>query len=197
MIFNYGNYVLCSRTSEQGKNCHRIWHFPQWVPSARIKLSTYSPWDIPHLIRLLVWFAPMIITLTNTLGALEIGAFLGVFLFGVVSLQTFYYYTLYPDDSWVKKTLVRRKEFYHPVYLSDWIFFLKVATVWYHLHSPSLVSANWIFSLFHLGSAKLSILLGLITKFIERQLFTMAGPVCWWGSRWLGSSQSSERSLLC
>ena len=61
----------------------------------------------------------MTITLTNTLGALEIGALLGVFLFGVVSLQTFYYYTLYPDDNWVKKTLVRSEELCHPVYLSD------------------------------------------------------------------------------
>jgi hypothetical protein len=61
----------------------------------------------------------MSITLTNTLGVLEIGSLLGVFLFGVVSLQTFNYYTMYPDDSWVNKTLVRSEEIYHPVYLSD------------------------------------------------------------------------------
>lgn len=52
----------------------------------------------------------MSITLTNTLGVLEIGSLLGVFLFGVVSLQTFNYYTMYPDDSWVNKTLVRSAE---------------------------------------------------------------------------------------
>jgi len=66
------------------------------------------------------------ITLTNTLGVLEIGSLLGVFLFGVVSLQTFNYYSMYPDDSWVNKTLV--------------------ATVWYCLHSPNFVSANQIVS---------------------------------------------------
>ena len=73
----------------------------------------------PHylLIILSVWF--MTTTLTNTLGALEIGSFLGVCLFGVVSLQTFNYYTLYPNDSWMNKTLVRNEEIYHPIYPSD------------------------------------------------------------------------------
>jgi hypothetical protein len=89
-----------------------------------------------------VWFIAMTNTLANTLGAVEIGSLLGVFLFGVVSLQTYNYYTLYPDDSWVNKTLVRSEEIYHPVNLSDSILFLKVATVWYHLRSPSLVLAN-------------------------------------------------------
>lgn len=56
----------------------------------------------------------MTLTLANTLGVLEIGSLLGVFLFGVVSLQTFNYYTMYPDDSWVNKTLVRSEEILHP-----------------------------------------------------------------------------------
>jgi len=57
----------------------------------------------------------MTLNLANTLGVLEIGSLLGVFLFGVVSLQTFNYYTMYPDDSWVNKTLVRSEEILHPV----------------------------------------------------------------------------------
>lgn len=40
-------------------------------------------------------------------GALEIGSFVGVFLFGVVFLQSFNYYNMYPDDGWGNKTLVR------------------------------------------------------------------------------------------
>lgn len=55
----------------------------------------------------------MTLTLANTLGVLEIGSLLGVFLFGVVSLQTFNYYTMYPDDGWVNKTLVRSEEILH------------------------------------------------------------------------------------
>ena len=61
----------------------------------------------------------MTVTLANTLGVLEIGSFLGVFLFGVVSLQTFNYYNTYPEDGWVFKTLVRSEEILHSVYLSD------------------------------------------------------------------------------
>jgi len=41
------------------------------------------------------------------LGALEIGSVVGVFLFGVLFLQTFNYYNMFPDDGWVYKALVR------------------------------------------------------------------------------------------
>lgn len=41
------------------------------------------------------------------LGVLEIGSFVSMFLFGVVFLQAFNYYNMYPDDGWVNKTLVR------------------------------------------------------------------------------------------
>jgi hypothetical protein len=40
-------------------------------------------------------------------GVLEIGSFVGVFLFGVLFLQTLNYYNTFPDDGWVNKTLVR------------------------------------------------------------------------------------------
>jgi len=40
-------------------------------------------------------------------GVIEIGSFVGVFLLGVLFLQTFNYYNMFPDDGWVNKTLVR------------------------------------------------------------------------------------------
>ncbi|KAF8960128.1 hypothetical protein BDZ97DRAFT_1922381 [Flammula alnicola] len=46
------------------------------------------------------------IDLNNTIGALQIGSLFGVFLFGIVSLQTYNYYNAYRDDGWVNKTLV-------------------------------------------------------------------------------------------
>jgi len=63
----------------------------------------------PCPITLGVWFITMTANLLNNLqfGVLEIGSFIGMFLFGVVFLQTFNYYNMYPDDGWVNKTLVR------------------------------------------------------------------------------------------
>ncbi|KAF8970088.1 hypothetical protein BDZ97DRAFT_1791886 [Flammula alnicola] len=46
------------------------------------------------------------IDLNNTIGALQIGSLFGVFLFGIVSLQTYNYYNAYRDDGWVNKPLV-------------------------------------------------------------------------------------------
>jgi len=56
-----------------------------------------------------VWLIAMSANILKNLqfGVLEIGSFVGVFLFGVVFLQTFNYYSMYPDDGWVNKTLVR------------------------------------------------------------------------------------------
>jgi hypothetical protein len=58
-----------------------------------------------------VWFIAMSTSLTNTLqlGVLEIGSFVGTFLFGVVFLQTFNYYNMYPEDGRMNKTLVRNE----------------------------------------------------------------------------------------
>ncbi|KIM42482.1 hypothetical protein M413DRAFT_134912 [Hebeloma cylindrosporum] len=64
------------------------------------------PWKFPPHHAVSARFVVMSTTPTSTLGALEIGSLLGVFLFGVVSLQTFNYYATYPDDSWVNKTLI-------------------------------------------------------------------------------------------
>jgi hypothetical protein len=46
------------------------------------------------------------VTLANTFGALEIGSWFAVFLFGVVTLQAFIYFERYPDDRLVFKALV-------------------------------------------------------------------------------------------
>jgi len=48
-------------------------------------------------------------------GVVEIGSFVGVFLFGVLFLQTFNYYNTFPEDGWVKKTLVRSE-------VTPWLF---------------------------------------------------------------------------
>jgi hypothetical protein len=47
------------------------------------------------------------VDLNNTIGALQIGSLFGVFLFGIVSLQTFNYYSTYADDGWANKAMVR------------------------------------------------------------------------------------------
>ncbi|KAJ7856030.1 hypothetical protein B0H13DRAFT_1547533, partial [Mycena leptocephala] len=44
--------------------------------------------------------------LDGTLGAMEIGAILGTFLFGIETLQTFNYYRRFPDDSKLLKATV-------------------------------------------------------------------------------------------
>ncbi|KAF8181272.1 hypothetical protein BJ912DRAFT_1125776 [Pholiota molesta] len=46
------------------------------------------------------------VTLANTFGALEIGSWFAVFLFGVVTLQAFIYFERYPDDRLVFKALI-------------------------------------------------------------------------------------------
>lgn len=46
-------------------------------------------------------------TFDSTLGLLEIGGFLAVFLFGLVTLQMFIYYGRYPNDPKKIKALVR------------------------------------------------------------------------------------------
>ena len=46
-------------------------------------------------------------SLANTFGALEIGVAVAIFLFGVVTVQTFMYYQRFPDDRLHFKTLVR------------------------------------------------------------------------------------------
>jgi hypothetical protein len=46
--------------------------------------------------------------LNGNLGALEIGIVLGVFLFGIETLQTFNYYKRFPKDSNLLKATVSR-----------------------------------------------------------------------------------------
>ncbi|KAL5500837.1 hypothetical protein ACEPAH_9224 [Sanghuangporus vaninii] len=50
--------------------------------------------------------ATAISALDSTLGALYIGIVLAMSLWGVASLQVFYYFTRYPNDDWRLKTLV-------------------------------------------------------------------------------------------
>ena len=49
---------------------------------------------------------PVLPTLDNTLGALQIGSLVAVFLFGILTLQAHSYYTTFPEDKWPYKTLV-------------------------------------------------------------------------------------------
>ena len=46
------------------------------------------------------------VDISATIGALQIGCLFGIFLFGVVSLQTYNYYDTYGDDPWTTKLLV-------------------------------------------------------------------------------------------
>ncbi|KAF9477343.1 hypothetical protein BDN70DRAFT_114943 [Pholiota conissans] len=46
------------------------------------------------------------VDLNDTIGAMQIGSLFGVFLFGIVSLQTFNYYSTYTDDEWANKVMV-------------------------------------------------------------------------------------------
>ncbi|PPQ75984.1 hypothetical protein CVT26_005878 [Gymnopilus dilepis] len=45
------------------------------------------------------------VDISATIGALQIGCLFGIFLFGVVSLQTYNYYDTYGDDPWTTKLL--------------------------------------------------------------------------------------------
>lgn len=44
--------------------------------------------------------------LDATLGAIELGGLLSIFMFGLFNLQGFRYYRNYPNDSWVLKSMV-------------------------------------------------------------------------------------------
>lgn len=46
------------------------------------------------------------VDLTDTIGVLQIGSLVGVFLFGIVTLQTYNYYRTYDTDKWFNKALV-------------------------------------------------------------------------------------------
>lgn len=45
--------------------------------------------------------------MNDTLGALEIGVLISVFLFGFVTLQSYLYFSKFPNDKWGLKVLVR------------------------------------------------------------------------------------------
>lgn len=47
------------------------------------------------------------VNLINTIGALEVGSVIAVFLFGIVTLQCHTYYTRFRDDPWSFKAMVR------------------------------------------------------------------------------------------
>jgi hypothetical protein len=46
------------------------------------------------------------VDLSNTIGALEIGSLFATFIFGIVTLQTYTYYTTFGKDPWYYKALV-------------------------------------------------------------------------------------------
>ncbi len=47
------------------------------------------------------------VDLSGSMGALQIGSIVAVYIFGIVTLQAHIYYTTFPGDSWKYKTLVR------------------------------------------------------------------------------------------
>jgi hypothetical protein len=49
---------------------------------------------------------PPTVNLNDTLGALEIGVLISLFLFGIVTVQTSVYYDRFPKDPWHVKFLV-------------------------------------------------------------------------------------------
>lgn len=61
------------------------------------------------------------VTIANTFGALEIGSWFAVFLFGIVTLQGYIYFERYPDDRLLFKALVSS--------LSSFHYLIKVMTV--------------------------------------------------------------------
>lgn len=79
------------------------------------------------------------VDLNNTIGAIEIGSLFGVFLFGIVTLQTFNYYDNYKEDGWGNKILVcqLKRSFCVP---SLTIF--EVACIWYLGHPFTLFISN-------------------------------------------------------
>jgi hypothetical protein len=89
-----------------------IWYFSQ-SPALSIRFPIHAHSlgrkKIPPHYAVVVWFIAMSPSLLENLqfGVIEIGSFVGVFLLGVLFLQTFNYYNMFPDDGWVNKTLVR------------------------------------------------------------------------------------------
>ncbi|PPQ90101.1 hypothetical protein CVT25_012265 [Psilocybe cyanescens] len=51
------------------------------------------------------------VDLNPTIGVLQIGSLIGVFLFGVVSVQAYNYYALYKEDGWANKALLTSSRF--------------------------------------------------------------------------------------
>lgn len=46
-------------------------------------------------------------TIHNTIGALQIGSLLSIFLFGIITLQVNVYFQTYRKDKWLFKVMVR------------------------------------------------------------------------------------------
>ena len=86
---------------------HSSIRFPTHAHLLRLK-------KLPPHYAVVVWFIAMSPSLLENLqfGVIEIGSFVGVFLLGVLFLQTFNYYNMFPDDGWVNKTLVRSEVTY-------------------------------------------------------------------------------------
>ncbi|KAH0582353.1 hypothetical protein H2248_010302 [Termitomyces sp. 'cryptogamus'] len=69
------------------------------------------------------------LNLSTTLGALVIGVLVSIFLFGVVTLQTFTYYKKFPDDRWLLKTFVGVTwvlELIHAIVITHTIYYYSV-----------------------------------------------------------------------
>jgi hypothetical protein len=67
--------------------------------------------------------------LDATLGAIEIGGLLSLFMFGLFNLQVFRYYRNYPKDSWALKSMVAFQwilEFTHAVFICHAIYVLTI-----------------------------------------------------------------------
>lgn len=110
------------------------------------------------------------VTVQNTLGAVQIGTTLAVFLFGLVTLQYHHYSQLFEDDRRAFKLLVSGSRFL-PV---QTVNMLQAGIVWCaNYNKLTIGSAN----LGLLGSSNSCIRYALLGKRIGGQLFSM--EICW------------------
>lgn len=75
--------------------------------SCAVQVFCYQPPHIRSFKFSAMSGATTIPDMNDTLGALEIGVLISVFLFGFVTLQSYLYFSKFPNDKWGLKVLVR------------------------------------------------------------------------------------------
>jgi len=92
-------------------------------------------------------------TTSNTFSALETGSSFAIFLFGIVTLQTYLYYSRFHEDRLVVKVLVRST------------------------HLPVLSSGTKLHKLARFGAWNWATQLEFLMRFTERRLLSMCGLI--------------------